>query len=115
MTCPRSRMPRGQTPLDTGLTAAAGNDLSSVADAASEGIAVGGRVLVTGGGGLIGSRLVDALPARGDQVTAIDTVVTAIGVPSRIRAQVREHPRFGIDGVDLCGIDLSVTASQGHP
>jgi nucleoside-diphosphate-sugar epimerase len=48
---------------------------------------VGGRVLVTGGGGLIGSHLVDALLARGDHVTV----------------------------VDLCGIDLSVTASQGRP
>jgi nucleoside-diphosphate-sugar epimerase len=92
--------------VNTQPSAGPGNDLSSVADAASQGIAAGGRVLVTGGAGFIGSHLVETLLARGDQVTVIDTAVTATGVPPRNLAQVREHPRLRAVGVDLCSVDL---------
>jgi nucleoside-diphosphate-sugar epimerase len=34
------------------------------------------RVLVTGGAGFIGSHMVDALVARGDEVTVVDSLVT---------------------------------------
>lgn len=92
--------------VNTQPSAGPGNDLSSAAAAASQGIAVGGRVLVTGGAGLIGSRLVAALLAWGNQVTIIDTVVTATSVPPRDLAQVREHPQLHIDGVDVCSADV---------
>lgn len=91
--------------VNTQPSAGPANDLSSAAAAASQGIAVGGRVLVTGGAGLIGSRLVAALLACGNQVTIVDTVVTATSVPPRV-AQVREHPQLHIDDVDLCSVDL---------
>jgi UDP-glucose 4-epimerase len=41
------------------------------------------RVLVTGGAGFIGSNLVDALVARGDEVTVVDNLVT--GKPENLR------------------------------
>jgi UDP-glucose 4-epimerase len=48
------------------------------------------RVLVTGGSGFIGSHLVEALVARGDDVTVIDNLATAqasslVGVEGQIR------------------------------
>ena len=47
--------------------------------------------LVTGGSGFIGSHLVDALLARGDQVVALDDLST--GRPSNLDA-AQGHPNF---------------------
>jgi UDP-glucose 4-epimerase len=47
------------------------------------------RVLVTGGAGFIGSHLVDALLARGDEVAVVDDM--SAGRPSRVSAQAAVH------------------------
>jgi dTDP-glucose 4,6-dehydratase len=49
------------------------------------------RVVVTGGAGFLGSHLTDALLARGDEVVAIDNLVT--GSPRNIE-HLFGHPRF---------------------
>jgi UDP-glucose 4-epimerase len=49
------------------------------------------KVLVTGGAGYIGSNLVDALMARGDEVTVLDNLST--GRIQNVRAHL-DHPRF---------------------
>jgi UDP-glucose 4-epimerase len=47
------------------------------------------RVLVTGGAGFIGSHLVDALVARGDDVAVVDDM--SAGKPDRVAAQAAVH------------------------
>jgi UDP-glucose 4-epimerase len=47
------------------------------------------RVLVTGGAGFIGSHLVDALVARGDEVAVVDDM--SAGRPGRVSAQAAVH------------------------
>jgi UDP-glucose 4-epimerase len=47
------------------------------------------RVLVTGGAGFIGSHLVDALVARGDEVAVVDDM--SAGRPGRVSAQASVH------------------------
>src|SRR5690349_11035296 len=56
------------------------------------------RVLVTGGAGFIGSHLVDALVARGDDVVVVDNL--SVGV----RANLAQHA--GNSRMTLCAADV---------
>lgn len=49
------------------------------------------RVVVTGGAGFIGSHVVDALVARGDEVSVVDTLVTGKRENVHERADLRVH------------------------
>lgn len=49
------------------------------------------KVMVTGGGGFVGSHLCEALIARGDQVVALDNFATSH--PDNL-SRLRDHPRF---------------------
>ncbi|MCD0444401.1 SDR family oxidoreductase [Glycomyces sp. A-F 0318] len=55
----------------------------------------GSRLLVTGGAGLVGSHLVDALLAKGCDVTAVDNFVTGS------RANLADHPRLTVVEADV--------------
>jgi dTDP-L-rhamnose 4-epimerase len=61
-------------------------------------MSVAERVLVTGGAGFIGSHLVDALLARGDQVRVLDTVIE--------QAHPTSEPRFLSPGAELVRHDI---------
>ena len=57
------------------------------------------RVLVAGGAGFIGSFVCEALVARGDEVVAVDNLVT--GRRANVAALV-DHPRFSLVEHDVC-------------
>ncbi|MGB6455399.1 MAG: NAD-dependent epimerase/dehydratase family protein [Streptosporangiaceae bacterium] len=65
------------------------------------------RVLVTGGAGFIGSHLVDALVARGDEVAIVDDM--SAGRPDRVSAQAAVHKLT----VTEAGALTAVTAEFG--
>lgn len=60
------------------------------------------RVIVTGGAGFIGSHLVDALLARGDEVTVIDDLSS--GRPGRLADQVTLHKLSVTDASSLAQV-----------
>jgi UDP-glucose 4-epimerase len=72
----------------------------------------GGRALVTGGAGFIGSHLVDRLLAKGYEVTCVDNFV--LGRREHL-ASAQENPAFSLRDLDL--LDLSqldgLFASEG--
>jgi dTDP-glucose 4,6-dehydratase len=57
------------------------------------------RVVVAGGAGFIGSFVCEALVARGDEVVAVDSLVT--GRRANVVA-LAEHPRFALVEHDVC-------------
>jgi dTDP-glucose 4,6-dehydratase len=59
----------------------------------------GVRVVVSGCAGLIGSHLVGALLARGDDVIGVDNFLT--GQPSSVRPFI-DHPSFSLIEADVC-------------
>src|SRR5436190_9239133 len=65
------------------------------------------RIIVTGGGGFIGSHLCEALLGEGHEVTAIDNFLT--GNPENIE-HLHEHPHFRLIEHDIVqpfeGVDL---------
>jgi UDP-glucose 4-epimerase len=62
------------------------------------------RSLVTGGAGFIGSHVVDALVARGDQVTVLDDLST--GRRENLNPAAEHREASIVDGVDAAGFDL---------
>src|SRR5436189_6271650 len=65
------------------------------------------RVAVLGGAGFIGSHLVDRLLARGDEVVAVDSLLT--GRDSNV-AHLEKHARFRLLRADVCkGIPIEGT------
>lgn len=60
------------------------------------------KALVAGGAGFIGSHLIDALLAEGDEVICIDNFF--IGTKENIR-HLKEEPRFKFYEQDLCNFD----------
>ena len=56
------------------------------------------RIIVTGGGGFIGSHLCEALLGEGHEVIAIDNFLT--GNPDNI-AHLHDHPRFRLIRHDI--------------
>jgi nucleoside-diphosphate-sugar epimerase len=58
------------------------------------------RHLITGGGGFLGSHLTDALLARGDQVTAVDSFLTS---DRDNVSHLKGHPQFRLIEHDLAG------------
>src|SRR4051794_7691868 len=65
------------------------------------------RALVTGGAGFIGSNLVDALLARGDDVAVADTLVT--GRRENVAAAADLHE---VDITDTLALDEAFAAAQ---
>ncbi len=62
------------------------------------------RVLVTGGAGFIGSHVVDALLARGDDVVAVDVLSDYLYPAWRKRRNLvgaMESPRFALHTTDI--------------
>jgi len=57
------------------------------------------RALVTGGAGFLGSHLCDALLAGGNEVLAVDNLLT--GSPENVRHLANE-PRFALEQYDVC-------------
>ncbi|WP_222854272.1 NAD-dependent epimerase/dehydratase family protein [Fodinicola acaciae] len=68
------------------------------------GYGAGHRVLVTGGGGFVGSHLVDGFLARGCEVVAVDNNVT--GTADNI-AHLADEPRFSFVSADVSVGDLA--------
>jgi nucleoside-diphosphate-sugar epimerase len=63
------------------------------------------RLLVTGGCGYVGSRLTQALLARGHAVTVLDTMWFGNFLPPHPRLTLLLHDMRKIDAVDLSGFD----------
>ncbi len=63
------------------------------------------RLLVTGGCGYVGSRLTQALLARGHAVTVLDTMWFGNFLPPHPRLTLLLHDMRQIDAVDLSGFD----------
>src|SRR5580765_4257940 len=63
------------------------------------------QLLVTGGCGYVGSRLTQALLARGHAVTVLDTMWFGNFLPPHPRLTLRRHDMRQIDAVDLSGFD----------
>jgi dTDP-glucose 4,6-dehydratase len=59
----------------------------------------GGRYVVAGGAGFLGSHLCETLLARGDEVVAVDNFST--GSPRNVR-HLQEDPRFELIEHDIC-------------
>ncbi len=62
------------------------------------------RVLVTGGAGFIGSHLVDALVARGDEVAVVDDM--SAGRPGRVSAQAAVHKLTVTEAAALAAVTV---------
>ena len=62
------------------------------------------RAVVTGGAGFIGSHLVDALVARGDEVIVVDDL--SFGKREYVNAAATFVERDIRDGIDLAGVDV---------
>jgi UDP-glucose 4-epimerase len=62
------------------------------------------RAAVTGGAGFIGSNLVDALVARGDEVVVIDDL--SFGSRENVNPAASLVVRSILDGIDLAGFDV---------
>lgn len=75
------------------------------------------RAFVTGGAGFIGSHLVDALLARGDQVTVYDRLSTGstqfLEGPLGLSADPK-NPRLSLVRGDILDIEMLQTSMKGH-
>ncbi len=67
------------------------------------------KVLITGGGGFLGTALVQALLARGDAVTAFDTNLASLDAPAREQARLTLSPG---DITDMANVAQAMLAAR---